>query len=185
MQPISIEHFSRRKEFIQMLKERGTKNGVEIGTDHGKYAQQLCEGIPGLMLSCVDPWTPYTEGLEVHDQENIDKIYEEAQERLKPYSCNILKVTSMEAVTTFGDDSLDFIFIDGNHDYLNVTQDLNYWYRKVKPGGIIAGHDYKEDKINNYGVIEAVNEFTQQNKICPWFVFKGGGRLVPCWMIIK
>ena len=58
MNQLVIDHFSRRKEFIQMLAERGVKWGVEVGTDHGKYAQQLLSGIPGLHLECVDPWLP-------------------------------------------------------------------------------------------------------------------------------
>lgn len=185
MNPIIIDNFSRRKEFIQMLAERGAKYGAEIGTDHGQYAQQLCKGIPGLKLYCIDPWTPYTEGDEVHDEANVEEIYQQAKSRLAPYNCQIIRDTSMNAVKNCADNSFDFVFVDGNHEYKYVKEDITEWYKKVKPGGIIAGHDYKEDPTRSYGVIQAVKEFTQENHISPWFVFKGGGRLVPCWMIIK
>lgn len=168
-----------------MLKERGVKNAVEVGTDHGKYAQQLCEGIPGLKLCCVDPWVPYVEGTESHTQEEMNQIYEEAINRLIPYNCVIYKNTSMGAVEFFEDNSLDFAFIDGNHEYEHVLEDIQAWYEKVKPGGIIAGHDYKEDSINKYGVIEAVEKFTTDNNISPWFVLHVGGKLVDCWLMIK
>lgn len=168
-----------------MLAERKAKFGAEIGTDHGQYAQQLCEGIPGLVLNCIDPWVPYTEGTEVHDQANIDEIYKQACERLKPYNCNIWRQTSMEAVQHFPDNSLDFVFIDGNHSYSFVKEDVREWTKKVKPGGIVAGHDYKVDPVNDYGVIEAVNEYVEENNISPLFEFRGGGRLAPCWLFFK
>jgi predicted O-methyltransferase YrrM len=185
MNPITINHFNRRKEFIQMLAKRGAKIGVEVGTDHGKYAQQLCEGIPGLFLSCVDPWTPYTEGNEVHDEVEIEQIYQEAIKRLEPYNGQIFRKTSMEAVKAFLDNSLDFVFIDGNHSYEYVKEDIREWTKKVKPGGIIAGHDYKEDSVNNYGVIQAVNEYVEENNIDPLFILHTGGSFVDCWMFIK
>lgn len=185
MKPIVLDHFSRRKEFIQMLKERGAKFGVEVGTDHGQYAQQLCEGIPDLNLTCVDPWMAYTEGDKVHTQEEVDKIYEEAKSRLKPYKAHLLRETSMESVEKLMDNEIDFVFIDANHEYKHVLEDITEWTKKVKPGGIVAGHDYVEDKVNNYGVIEAVQEYTKENNIAPLFILHGGGRLTDCWMFIK
>ena len=168
-----------------MLKERGAKYGVEVGTDHGKYAQQLCEGIPHLELVCIDPWVAYKEGEEVHDQTEVDAIYTEAKNRLEPYKALIIKTTSMNALDQFEDDSLDFVFIDGNHEYEHVLEDIEGWYEKVKPGGIVCGHDYKVDPVNNYGVIQAVNEYVKDNHIAPLFILHAGGKLVDCWMFIK
>lgn len=185
MNPITLDHFGRRSEFIQMLKERQVKLGVEIGTDHGKYAEQICQAIPDLKLICVDPYTPYTEGTEVHDQANVDQIYKEANDRLTKYNTKIMKITSMEAVKHIADNSLDFVFIDGNHSYSYVLEDVTEWTKKVKPGGIVAGHDYKIDPTNDYGVIEAIQKYTKDSHICPWFILHKGGRLVDCWAFIK
>lgn len=185
MKPLVINHVNRRREFIEMLRERGATIGVEVGTDHGGYAKQLCEGIPGLKLACIDPYTAYTEGNEVHTQEEVDGIYKEAEARLAPYDAVIVRMTSMEAVKFYEDDVLDFVFIDGNHSYNYVLEDITEWYKKVKPGGIIAGHDYTEDPINDYGVIEAVNKFVQDNHIAPLFILSVGGSYADCWMIIK
>ena len=170
-----------------MLAERGAKIGVEVGTDHGKYAEQLLQGIPGLRLACIDPYVAYTEGKEVHTQKEMDKIYEEALARTQkePYICQINRMTSMDAVGGLDDNIFDFVFIDGNHSYDFVKEDIREWTKKVKPGGIVAGHDYKEDPINNYGVIQAVNEYVKENHISPWFILHGGGKLVDCWMFFK
>lgn len=184
MSPIII-NYGRRSEFIQMLKERGAKSGVEVGTDHGKYAQQLCEGIPGLALICVDPYLAYTEGDEVHTQEEVDQIYEEAKKRIEPYTTVLSRRTSMDAVKSVPDRCLDFVFIDGNHDFEHCYEDIVEWTKKVKPGGIVAGHDYKVDPVNNYGVIEAVTKYVKENNIAPLFIMHKGGKLVDCWMFIK
>ncbi len=182
---LTIDHFSRRKELIQMLKERGVKRGVEVGTDHGQYAEQICKAIPDLKLTCVDPWVPYTEGAEVHDQPEMDKIYKEAQDRLTKYDTRFMKMTSMEAVKSIPDNWLDFVFIDGNHDTYHVFEDITEWTKKVKPGGIVCGHDYKEDQGRNYGVIEAVDRYVEDNNVSPLFVLKGGGNFSPCWLFFK
>jgi len=179
-----IDHFSRRKELIQMLAERGAQWGVEVGTDHGKYAEQLLS-IPNLHLECVDPYIAYTEGSKVHTQEEVDLIYQEAFKRLSKYNCFIHKTTSIDAVQGFTENSLDFVFIDGNHSYNFVKEDVTEWTKRVKPGGIVCGHDYKVDKTNNYGVIEAVNEYVREHNISPLFILRGGGRLVDCWLFIK
>ena len=184
MSPIII-NYGRRSEFIQMLKERGAKIGAEIGTDHGKYGQQLCEGIPGLRLICVDPWVPYIEGTIEHTQEEIDQIYNQAKDRLTKYDTRIMKMTSMEAIDYIMDDTLDFVFIDGNHDFEHCYEDIVEWTKKVKSGGIVAGHDYKVDPVNNYGVIEAVQKYVKENNIAPLFIMHKGGKLVDCWMFFK
>lgn len=184
MSPIII-NYGRRSEFIQMLKERGAKIGAEIGTDHGQYAQQLLEGIPNLVLFCIDPWVAYTEGDIVHSQEEMDDIHTEAIFRVSSKGGVIFQRTSMEAIKEFDDNHLDFVFIDGNHDFEHCYEDIVEWTKKVKPGGIVAGHDYKIDPVNNYGVIEAVTKYVKENNISPLFIMHKGGKLVDCWMFIK
>jgi len=184
MSPIIIPNFSRRNEFIQILAEREAKIGVEVGTDRGVYAKQLCEGIPGLKLYCVDPWVAYTEGNDVHDQNKMEQIYKEAYDRVVNRGGTLIRETSTDAVEGFEDNELDFVFIDGNHSYENVLEDITEWTKKVKPGGIVAGHDFVKDDINGYGVIEAVIKYTTDNHIAPWFVFEKKG-LVPCFMFFK
>lgn len=70
---------------------------------------------------------------------------------------------SMDASGDIPDNSLDFIYIDGNHSYDAVMSDLKLYAPKLKLGGIIGGHDFDPETL---GVIMAVIEFkfTNYNK---------------------
>lgn len=178
-------NISRRVGLIDMFKNLGFRVGVEVGTDRGGYAKDICKRFPEVKLYTIDPWVAYTEGDEVKSQAEVDRLYRIAQRTLEPYkNCQIIRKTSMEAVKDFKDNSLDFVFIDGNHEYEYVLEDIREWTKKVKIGGIVAGHDYVEDSGRKYGVIQAVNQYIEESKVSLLFVLKKG-TFVPCWMFIK
>lgn len=159
-----------------LFKELKFTRGVEIGTDRGEYAEVLVKTVPALELFCVDPWKAeaYEEGQQpesFENQEFFDRRYQETVNRLKDFNVKIIRKTSMEAVEDFPDESLDFVYIDGNHDFLNVTQDIHYWTQKVRKGGIVAGHDfvrYPSRKFNH--VQKVVNAYTQAYHYLPVFL---------------
>lgn len=70
----------------------------------------------------------------------------------------------MDAVDMFPDESFDWIYIDANHTYPKIKEDLKAWYLKIKKGGYICGHDYIEN-YKTYGVKKAVDEFIKINKL--------------------
>jgi predicted O-methyltransferase YrrM len=60
---------------------------------------------------------------------------------------------SIEYVKLVKDQSIDFIYIDGNHQYSSVKEDILAWLPKIKNGGIISGHDYSWPSVQ-----QATNE---------------------------
>ena len=81
---------------------------------------------------------------------------------------------SADAAKMVPDGSLDFVYIDGNHGYDAVLDDLMAWTPKVKEGGFIAGHDYRINPAKPFiEVVPAVNHWTDQNGIKTWFVLVG------------
>jgi hypothetical protein len=78
-------------------------------------------------------------------------------QRIAPYMdrCTVLTFYSAEAAAMVADRSLDYVFIDGNHSYENVKEDIALWKPKVQRNGILLGHDYK---MRHPGVVRAVNE---------------------------
>ena len=171
---IHIPEMSRGK-LATLFSELGFKRGVEVGTEQGKFAQRMCINIPGVTLYCVDPWSVYEDGggYKPHiRQKDYDKYYLETQKRLKDHNCFLVRDYSMNVVKDFKDNSLDFVYIDGNHRLDFVTQDIVNWTEKVKPGGIVAGHDYiKQAGLHaNSHVPYAVEAYVQAFFINNYFV---------------
>jgi predicted O-methyltransferase YrrM len=78
---------------------------------------------------------------------------------LQPYVSQ-LTTTSRQAAALFGDAAVDAVFLDGDHEYEGVLQDLRCWYPKVKPGGLLAGHDYDRDTVRR-----ATRDFFQRDNL--------------------
>ncbi len=132
-----------RTIMAKTLKELGFKEGAEIGVAEGYHAEVLCTENPELRLHCVDVWKKYP-GYEEYD--NIKEVYYKAIDTLGHFNTPFYKEFSMKALRHFEDSSLDFVYIDSAHDFLNVAMDISEWSKKVKPGGIVFGHDYKHHR---------------------------------------
>ena len=69
------------------------------------------------------------------------------------------------------DDSLDFVYIDGNHRYDYVMLDIILWSRKVRKGGMVSGHDYNTKNLNSKREIRiAVDDYVDYHKMAPWYL---------------
>lgn len=181
LMPVLIKG-ATRADLPAYLAARGAKVGAEVGVFKGEFAELLCQGIPGLHLYCVDRWAPYrVENADGSTQtifKRSEDAYAEAKQRLAPYDCEFLRMSSVEGAAAIQDGSLDFIFVDADHRWQAVLADLAAWIPKVKPGGIIAGHDY-EDTYNVYnGVCIITAAWTRARGILPWYVL-GRSRVRP------
>lgn len=148
-----------RNDIPRFLNEEGlTGLGVEIGTHIGDYALTILNTWRGT-LYCVDPWDnlpdyesqlPYLAGGT--DQRANKK---KAEERLWPYiardRCRTLALTSQDAVQFFQNDSLDFVYVDGNHLMEHVLNDLQWWWPKLRSGSYMFGHDFLCPGETNHG----------------------------------
>lgn len=167
-----------RDDMARLFGELGFRRGAEIGVEQGLFSQVLCESIPGVELTCVDAWEAYAGYRDHVGVERLKRFYETARERLAPYNARLVRKFSMEAVKDFEDDSLDFVYIDANHELPWVIDDMYHWGRKVKPGGIISGHDYYRSKrlYTKCHVMYAVHCFTASFRVRPWFIWGSQGK---------
>ena len=162
-----------RDDLPEFFKEMGYKVGAEIGTSKGVFAEKF--GKAGLELYCVDPWLDYPDYSrgDAKWQSDLDTQYNRTKDLLAPYNCHLVRKMSADALKDFEDESLDFVYIDGNHEFMYVLNDIHEWSKKVKKGWVISGHDYFYSHPHGFehiNVKEAVDVYTKFYNIDPWYV---------------
>jgi len=139
-----------REDMGDLLEEMGMEVGVEVGVQRGKNAQILLSKWKSCKeFHLVDLWEHqenYVDGANV-DQERQNEVYEEAKRRMADYEdkTTFHRTYSTEAATRFANFTLDFAYVDARHDYCGAMEDMNAYWPLLRPGGILAGHDF----INN------------------------------------
>lgn len=143
-----------RMELPGILNDLGLLGiGVEIGVQRGIFSSHIRANWDGELIHCVDPWAPYSGVLDSAEQHL--SYMADAKMHLastgKPFK--IHQMTAMEFAKGLPPGTqFDFLFLDGNHDYAPVVEELEVFWPLVKPGGILAGHDYQP--INGWIVDE-------------------------------
>ncbi len=139
----------------------------EVGVAYGYHAEHLLDNLPSVDYQGVDP---YLAGYDPKDpfvadvaalfgdtpQKAMDRLYAAVNAKLNAYNGrgNLLRKPSVTCATRFADGYFDLVYIDGDHTYAGVMADLETWYGKVRPGGILCGDDFTWQ-----GVYEAVMTF--------------------------
>lgn len=136
---------------------------VEVGCWKGKSAAYMAVEIANsnknIEFYCVDTWEGSIEHQGREELSQLYDIFTSNMKSLEDYHIP-MRMASLEAVQKFEDNSLDFVFLDASHEYQDIKNDLINWMPKVKPGGILAGHDYYPEDPDrlNCGVYYAANE---------------------------
>lgn len=144
-----------RKELFYTLCKDLSGDYVEIGTCWGYFADFLLDFTNCNRLFCIDPYkkfemTEYFDPLNTMTQEQMDDKFLNVKKRLQDkhdQKVIFLRDLSVNASLQFEDNSLSFVYIDGNHMYDAVLKDLEAWYPKIRPGGILAGDDVESMDI--------------------------------------
>lgn len=146
-------------------KLEGELVGVEVGVCLAHTTEAFAKGIKNLKkLYAVDNYPTFVDwdGSD-WNQDRQDLMKKAAQEKMLAHKDKVefLHVSSEEFVKTIEDESLDFIFIDGDHSFEAALKDFQNYYPKVKKGGIFGGHDIQLDSVRNaltYFLKEKSNE---------------------------
>lgn len=139
--PVGIPECSRN-DLPEFFVEMGYKVGAEVGVYKGAFTEKFCE--VGLKMYAIDPWISYKgAGRTQQDQVRQDFLYGHTQRTLALFKdCTIIRAPSMDALKQFKDGSLDFVYLDGDHSFRYIAEDLVEWSKKVRSGGAVSGHDY-------------------------------------------
>lgn len=130
---------------------------LEVGTWEGDFSYALLKNTNCKKLYCVDPYKKFTDnsypdGMNSLSQEEFDLKYSNVKNKFLQFEDRVefVRTESVKASILFEDNSLDFVYIDGNHNYPNVLQDILVWYPKVKSGGYLTGDDIYSTNLNEH-----------------------------------
>lgn len=159
----------RRDFLLELLPRRSA--GAEIGVWRGDFSARILEIVRPARLHLIDPWAFETDerygeawyggGLST-SQEEMDAVYEGVRRRFADEIAEgvvvLHRAPSADVGPEFEDESLDWVYIDGNHLYEFVRRDLEIFGAKVRRGGLVAGDDYGVPGWWEDGVTRAVDE---------------------------
>jgi len=149
----SREEYFKFRPFFTHIPENSI--GVEIGTFEGYNALGICRYCNPKKLYLIDPYLVYDSPVDTNiwKQEDWENIFERAKKKLEEYPVEFIRKPSTESANKVPN-GLDFVYIDGDHRYESVIEDIRTWYPKIKNGGLLGGHDLMES-----GVKDAVTTF--------------------------
>ena len=155
-----LQALPTREDMLDRLPKGGRV--AEIGVAAGRFAAEIHTRTAPEKLYLIDAWdfTPMPDCSEP----GLAKVRAHFADGLNDGSVEIRRGYSSVMLKEFEDASLDWVYVDAGHEYENVKADIEECRRVVKPGGIIAGHDYIrfDSPLNRYGVVEAVNAFVNE-----------------------
>lgn len=152
-------------EIVKLIKQikplAGKKlQGAEIGVLYGGNTEWLLENTSPDLVEKVYGIDPYKKEF-FGDAAFAEVLYLKTQKKLQKFGkrCELMRLSSEAALSNFPAQTLDFVFIDGDHSYEAVHKDLK-WLEKVRPGGLLIGDDYH---TSSAGVIKAVDELCKKH----------------------
>lgn len=160
---------------------------VEIGSWLGRSAALMAVEIANsgkaIRFDCIDPWSDGGPDLRHKVEAMSVPIYDQFLANIAPVAAyiNPIRLPSLEAAKLYGEVSLDFVMIDGSHQYEDVCADIHAWGPKIKPGGVLAGDDW-----NWPGVARAVQDNFEPHEytvIDSGKKIKSGTRTTKYWVV--
>jgi hypothetical protein len=137
-------HVGLERPFVDFLQNnfKTAVTGVEIGVSEGINAEHMLKVLNIEKLYLVDPYSAYDDGF-ARTSSHLCEREEQAKKRLKKFGDKIqfIRLGSSDAAPHVPG-NLDFAYIDGNHTYEYIKQDIADYYPKVKDGGVLGGHDF-------------------------------------------
>lgn len=164
--PVELPNVSRA-DLAKLFAELGFTKGAEVGTWAGAYTTQLCGANDKLKLIGID-------------------LNSKTPKKALPDNCKLVRMSSLDAAKRIVDGSLDFVYLDLDQNLTSSITNFSAWSKKVRVGGIVAGHDFfRYRPKNNVHTRAAVIAYAGTYRIHPWFVIGVAKERVRSWFWVK
>lgn len=172
------------RQLLLSLLPQGSR-GAEIGVHLGDFSARLLQAVQPRELLLIDPWLLVDDaprrnswyGAGRLGQQGMDDRHASVLKRFAPEVAEgrvrVLREMSTTALAALPDGELDWVYIDGDHRYEGVRDDLALALAKVRDGGLICGDDYTLGSWWKDGVVRAVNEFIGRERVRVVFFMAG------------
>jgi len=129
-----------------IINKRNLKTGIEIGVAYGGHSKYILDNTKIECLTGIDPYRHYPNGMGgLESDEDYEELYEFAKQRLNSPRYRLIRQTSESAYEMLKKEGkkYDFVFIDGQHTYNSVYDEITKYFNLLKEDGLMSGHDYK------------------------------------------
>ena len=178
-----VKNFTKDKRAYIILQLNKKSIIAEVGVWQGDFSKLIYNYSLPKKLVLVDPWifdskirgcAPQVDGNEPLSQKFFDDAKISTYKKFKGLAnVSIIEKNSYKGSNMFDNEYFDYIYIDGEHSYEAVFNDLLYWYPKLKKNGKIFGDDfYWREEDNSFSVKKAYEDFILKNNVKKWCVFK-------------
>ena len=171
-----LDPSSLRAPLVELLPKRAVC--AETGVHGGDFSQQILDRCSPATLHLIDPWKfqpsprynhAFYGGKAAGGQREMDSRHQKVCTRfaaqIRSGQVKVNRGDSAEVLEQFPDGYFDWVYIDGNHFYEFVKQDLDLSLKKTRGGGYITGDDYAWDARFDNGIKRAVDEFAQGDSV--------------------
>jgi hypothetical protein len=144
-----IQGWSSHRDLYRMMvqKAKTESHFIEVGAWKGRSAAYMCVEIANsgknIQFDVVDTWNG-TKGEHENDPDiKMGTLYDRFLKNMEPVRSYFtpIRLPSIVAANLYNDATLDFVFLDADHSYDAIKSDIISWLPKIKPGGLLAGHD--------------------------------------------
>lgn len=152
-------HMSYGQPYIiyKLVEKFSPKSILEIGSLYGKSCSIMLEASKESTITCIDTFR-----YSLDEKNTVPDYFDKFENNTKEYlnRVNVVKDLSTKVHSLFKEGEHDCLFIDGDHSYDGVYKDIVYYHSKLKPGGLIFGHDYPHPMVETFnfnGLMHCVN----------------------------
>ncbi|KAL3904778.1 MAG: hypothetical protein SGILL_009937 [Bacillariaceae sp.] len=205
--PAGLPALRNRNDLGKLCEVRGFTDGIEIGVQKGDNTRTILTQWPSCKsFKLVDLWQQqenYKDFANV-DNNKQEALFEKTKQNLKTWEnkTEYFRMYSTEAAKKIDDHSADFVYVDARHDYCGAMEDMQAYWPKIRPGGIMAGHDFlnnaemqritswqdwslcMDGTVNLGSVKGAVEDFAAEQGVTITVMYAEGAKFAS-WMIQK